>query len=252
MQSFTRLALLAVVVFVLHFAAVAQSNSLGPLQQLAGFNYKEKVENAASETKNLPLIIALHWSSSTPDEFAPFVSGFAKPVRILLLEGPYSHPRSGFSFFVRSPKNYYEDLTADEKMANLMQEGEKLSKFIEAAVARYSPKRKPVIIGASQGGDLSYVTAIRYGSIVSAVFPLLATVDERIIRDKATRKKPAPIYSYHGTDDPIVPISTAEQHIKVLKTAGYKAELHFYKGIKHDIPDVMKTDYVKQISLILF
>lgn len=223
--------------------------TLGESKKLAGYNYKEKVENAGTDAKNLPLVIALHWSSSTPDEFAEYMTGFKKPVRILLLEGPYSHPREGFSFFVRSPNNYYE-MSADGKMTNLLAEGEKLSKFIADATALYTPKKKPVIIGASQGGDLSYVIAIRYGSLISGSFPLLATVDERIVNNSFA--KSAPINSYHGSDDPIVPIATAGQHIKLLQTSGYKAKLHTYKGAKHGIPHLMQADYIKKISRALF
>lgn len=105
---------------ILTLSADAQSTTvLGESRKLSGYNYKEKVENADADTKNLPLVIALHWSSSTPEEFAQYVTGLKKPVRILLLEGPYSHPREGFSFFVRSPNNYYE-MSADDKMTNLL------------------------------------------------------------------------------------------------------------------------------------
>jgi len=251
MRTLIQPACLLVIALAFPVFADAQTNTGSESLTLAGFTYKEKVENSAAGTKDLPLVIALHWSGSTPDEFSSYISGFDQPVRILLVQGRYTHPKAGYSFYVRSPVSYY-DMSPDDKMSNLLREAEELSKFIEAATTKYSPKKKPIIIGASQGGDLSYVTAIRYVSLISAAFPLLATFDERILQDKATRKKPAPIYAYHGTDDPIVPIATVKQHIKALKIAGYKAQLHEYSGIKHDIPKSMKADYMKQVAKILF
>lgn len=117
-------------------------------------------------------------------------------------------------------------------------------------MALYTPKKKPVVIGASQGGDLSYVIAIRYGTLISGSFPLLATVDERIINSSLA--KSAPIDSYHGEDDPIVPVATAKQHIERLKKSGYKAKLRTYKGVRHDVPKLMQADYIKKISRSLF
>lgn len=251
MQIHARFVLLSLFVSVFGGLMFGQASPGNDLKSLAGFQYKEKVENAEPDAKNLPLVIGLHWSGSTPDEFYRDISGFDKPVRILLLQGPYEHPRGGFSFYVRQPLNYY-DMSADDKMKNLLREAERLSKFIEAATVLYTPKKKPMVIGASQGGDLSYVAAIRYGSLISAAFPLLATFDERIVSDDASRRKQAPIYVYHGMEDPIVPVASVEQHVKTLRSAGFNALLSTYPGVKHDIPAVMKNDYMKQIGKVLF
>jgi phospholipase/carboxylesterase len=216
--------------------------------KLAGYDYKEVVLNADPATAGLPVVIGLHWSSSTPDEFEKYLTGFTKPVRIILVRAPYAH-KSGFSFFSRQPKDYYK-LPDDEKMEALLAEGEKLSRFVEEITTRYQPKIKPVIIGASQGGDLSYVIGIRYNHLISLSCPLLATMDNRIIKPLQI-KNAAPITVFHGTADPIVNIELAKEHTKFLKENGFKAKLHKYKNIKHDIPDSMRADYVKLIERVL-
>lgn len=243
---------LRVSILVALLAAVgsSQSNSDGDLKSLAGYRYLERTENAKADAKKLPLVIGLHWSSSTPREFGEFLSGFSGPVRIILLEGPYEHPRGGRSFYVRQPVSYY-DLNADEKMGQLLNEAEKLGKFIKAATALYSPKKKPVVIGASQGGDLSYLAAIRYGSFITAAFPLLATFDERILIDSGRSKKQAPIFVYHGDEDPIVNIADVKGHVKALAGYGYKVQLNEFSGTKHDITPDMKKTYVKDIDKVL-
>lgn len=218
-------------------------------KQISGYNYKQVVLNADTSAQSLPVIIGLHWSGSTPTEFEKYLTGFTKPVRIILVQAPYAH-KSGFSFFSRQPKDYYR-LPDDEKMETLLREGEKLSRFIEEITAQYKPKIKPVIIGASQGGDLSYVIGIRYNHLISLSCPLLATMDNRIIKPLRSANS-APINVFHGTADPVVNIKLAKQHSKSLEEKGFKVKLHTYDNIKHDISDSMKTDYVKVINRVLF
>ncbi len=218
-------------------------------KQIAGYKYKQVILNTEIPADGLPIIIGLHWSSSNPDEFEKYLTGFTRPVRLILVQAPYPY-KTGFSFFRREPEDYYK-LPVDEKMAVLLQEGEKLSKFVEEITELYKPKIKPAIIGASQGGDLSYVIAVRYNQLISLSCPLLATMDERIIKTLQL-KNSAPIYVFHGTADPIVKIASAKQHIKSLKKNGFKVKLATYENVGHDIPDAMKTDYIKQISRTLF
>ncbi|WP_128546772.1 alpha/beta hydrolase [Larkinella soli] len=233
---------------LLALAGTARSQTVphAPLQ-LAGYHYREIIENADSSARNLPVVIALHWMGASPTSFARYVTGFSRPVRLLLVEAPYPY-KQGYTFYSLSPKNYY-DLPADEKMVILLKEGERLSRFIEAATKKNAPATKPVILGASQGGDLSYVVATRYGHLISRACPLLATMDNRIVTQagKAGPTSP-PIDAFHGTADPIVPIETARRHVQTLKERGFQARLHTYEGVKHDIPDAMKADFIQLIT----
>jgi phospholipase/carboxylesterase len=241
--GFFRQLLLVPVLLTAIFLSVQDVKS----QEVSGYKYKQAVLNADASAEGLPLIIGLHWSGSTPDEFEKYLTGFTKPVRIILVQAPYAH-KSGYSFFSRQPKDYYQ-LPADEKMEMLLREGEKLSRFIEEITAQYKPKVKPVIIGASQGGDLSYVIGIRYNHLISLSCPLLATTDDRIIKPLPS-KSSAPINVFHGTADPIVNIELVKQHTKSLRANGFRVKLFKYKNIKHDISDSMKSDYVKLISRV--
>ncbi|RIJ94792.1 MAG: hypothetical protein DCC44_03710 [Acidobacteria bacterium] len=220
-------------------------------QNLAGWNYTELVENAPATKKGLPLIIVLHSSGSSPADFAQYISGFTKPVRILLLEGNYTNEKGGFSFFVRSPRSYYKDLTDDERKEHLLTVAENVSRFITAATKKYAPSKAPVIIGASQGGDISYVIAVKYGKLISHSFPLLATIDDRIIRGGCPTKVVG-IDIFHGTADPIVSLSDVMTHASEAETAGFRVKVHKYEGVKHDISPEMKADYQALIAKVLF
>jgi len=243
--------ILAVFTAVLAVNTVSAQTASTTKQSLAGWNYTELVENAPVTKTGLPLVIVLHSSGSSPADFAQYISGFTKPVRILLLEGSYANEKGGFSFFVRSPRSYYKDLSDDERKEHLLTVADNVSRFISAATKKYTPSKAPVIIGASQGGDISYVIAVKHGGLISHSFPLLATIDDRIIRDSCPTKVIG-IDVFHGTADPIVPLSDVMTHASEAEAAGFRVKVHKYEGVKHDISPEMKADYQALIAKILF
>lgn len=215
-------------------------------ERLAGYCYEQFVVNAAPDAEALPVVIALHWSTSTPTEFQTHVRGLQQPARVIMPQGPYPK-KAGFSFYPASP-NYYE-LPADEKMPRMLHETDKLSAFITAVSRKYPSPVKPVLMGASQGGDLSYAIAIRDPDKISLSVPLLATIDERLIG-----KAPASavdVRAFHGADDRIVPLADAGRHVAALANAGYDARLRAYPEIGHDIAADMQHDYLLTIDLHL-
>lgn len=216
--------------------------------ELAGFQYKEIVINASSSDENLPLIIGLHWMRSNPVEFSAYLKNIKSPARILLMQGNYLF-KEGFSFYPVVPENYYK-MNEDGKLKVLTSEGHKLGKFIKSVVKKYPSTKKPVIIGASQGGDLSYFIAIKYSDLIGLSCPLLATIDERLI----VKGKPNPttlIHAFHGEDDPIVKVETASHHIEILAENQFNAEIITYKGVQHDISNEMQNDFSQLIDLHL-
>ena len=221
------------------------------LNEMSGYKYKEVIVNSDPVAKNIPIIIGLHWRGSSPDEFEKYLSGLNKPARLILLQGPYPDDEPGFSFFQILPTDYYS-LPSDKKMVTLLKEGEKLSVFIRAITSKYKPTQKPIIIGASQGGDLSYVIAIRYNNLISHSYPLLATIDNRVISSsKRNRGKSAPIDAFHGEDDKTINIDVARRHILLLQKNNFKATLHTYENNTHSISDKMKTDYIFLLNTLL-
>lgn len=217
-------------------------------KELAGFQYKEIVVNAAPEDDKLPLIIGLHWMRSNPDEFSAFLKDIKSPARILLLEGNYTF-KEGFSFYPVVPENYYK-MNDDSKLKVLKSEGDKLAEFIKTAVKKYPSTKKPVIIGASQGGDLSYYIGIEYNHLIGLSCPLLATIDERLIIE-AKPKPMALIHAFHGEDDPIVKVQTATNHIKALQKSQFNAMITTFKGVQHDISKEMQNDFTLLIDSYL-
>ena len=244
-----------VIALLLPVAAGAQSTSEGAgeieceatiggieAERLAGYCYEQFVSHAAPDAE-LPLVIALHWSTSTPAEFLPHVMGLQQPARVIMPQGPYPK-KAGYSFYPASP-NYY-GLPADEQLPRMLHEADRLSAFISAVSRKYPSSMKPVLMGASQGGDLSYAIAIRNPDKISLAIPLLATIDERLI-GRAPASAVA-VRAFHGADDRIVPLAQAGRHVAVLAAAGHDARLRAYPGAGHDIPADMQRDYLQTID----
>lgn len=225
------------------------AQSASEVRQLEGYTYKHVTLGAPLDAPGIPVVIGLHWSGSTPDEFEPYLKNIAGPVRIILVQGSYAH-KSGYSFYVTTPVRYY-DMNDDEKMLQMLAEGTKLATFILGVTKTYKPIHRPILIGASQGGDLSYFIAIRYPEIISQACPLLGTIDNRMIGPVPRDAALAPIDVFHGTADPIVNLGTSQAHLKLLQQNGYPASHHIYDGIGHDIPDSMKNDYTSLINTLL-
>jgi phospholipase/carboxylesterase len=219
------------------------------LHGLSGYKYKDTTINISSTNNRIPIIIGLHWRGSTPDEFGEYLKDLKTPVRLILLQGQYLDDEVNYSFFKIIPTDYYS-LPTDEKMKILLQEGKKLSKFIQAITDKYKPTKKPVIIGASQGGDLSYVIGIRYNNLVSLSCPLLATMDNRIIKplSKKSQKQISKIEVFHGLADKIVSIDSVKQYIQVLRDNKFKVNLHSYEDNTHSISNKMMTEFTELID----
>ncbi|TAE32871.1 MAG: hypothetical protein EAZ91_03100 [Cytophagales bacterium] len=219
------------------------------LNELSGYKYRHVTVNADSLDNKIPIIVGLHWRGSTPDEFGKFLKDLKSPVRLILLQGQYPDDEANHSFFKIVPTDYYT-LPTDEKMKILLQEGEKLSEFIKAITHKYKPIKKPVIIGASQGGDLSYVIGIRYNNLVSLSCPLLATIDNRIVKplSKKLQRQISEIEVFHGIADKIVLIDTVKQHVQVLRDSKFKVDLHSYKDNTHSISNKMMTEFTELID----
>ncbi|PST81816.1 hypothetical protein C7T94_18280 [Pedobacter yulinensis] len=214
---------------------------------LSGYRYEERILHAPQPAADLPLIIGLHWSGSTPEAFAAYLDDLKVAARLIVVRAPYPH-KSGFSFFSRKPHDYYQ-LARQEKIAHFLAEGEKLSRFVRAISAKYPLAKKPVIIGASQGGDLSYLMAIRYPQLIRAALPLLATIDHQLIGPAG--KRPAQMYIYHGTADAIVPVEAVYGHVRLLKSAGYRVKLFTFRDLKHDISPEMKRAFISCLEKFL-
>jgi len=94
-----------------------------------------------------------------------------------------------------------------------------------------------ILAGFSQGGAIILHTGLRYTKplaglmALSTYLPVSTTLDT----EKSAENQLIDIFSAHGSDDPVIPVSFAQKSHFVLTQQGYKPEWHEYEGMQHSV-----------------
>lgn len=216
---------------------------------LEGYQYKMVIENQHIAKTELPIVVVLHSMGSTPEKYKQRVNNFDIPCRLIYVAAPYRF-EDGYTFFQVEPTNYYE-LSMEEKHKVISTETLKLSQFIKAITLKYKSPLKPVVIGASQGGDLSYMMSVQYPELISGAFPLLAVLDEKIMQSEIKRAKRKPVRIFHGKNDSVVSIDSVRKQVNFLRNNNFDVRLFEYEDCDHQLTKKTKEDYIAEISKII-
>jgi phospholipase/carboxylesterase len=215
-------------------------------KSLAGFHYLEFLTGDASPDRRLPLIVGLHFYASSPQLATRYFGDLDFPARLLLVEGPV-RLNLGFSWF--SDK---ETVTSSSDAAALRVTAADLARFLTEARQTWPTRGKPIVIGASQGGDLAYVLAVDHPEVLAAALPIAAELPRQLWPKPPVKKGHWPaIYVFHGSDDPILPVDSARRTVAHLNEVGIKTDLNEYVGVGHSIPEVMKRQYTEKLAALV-
>jgi predicted esterase len=218
----------------------AQSTS--NYKSVLGFNYQEIVRG--NEKTKLPLLIAFHFSSSSPEELMTYFDSLSFPVRIIIPRGNYPK-RGGHSYL---PKDHYSQDTATQ-IKTVRATVDSMALFIEHFAEKHNTK--PIVSGISQGGDLALLLAIYYPQLIRASFPLLGFIHRQVYEDLPKPAGPAvPIYLYHGEEDKIVSIRYVKKEFEFLKKS-FNVTSHFYPKVEHDVTSAMEKNYSQKMMTLL-
>jgi phospholipase/carboxylesterase len=207
-----------------------------PGKHLAGFNYAEVVLGDSSD-KRLPVLIALHYSSSSTAEVFQFYDSIGTDMRIILPRGNY-RKRQGHSWF--PPDHYSKDSTT--QIETTRHTVDSVAAFIRELYQKYPVK--PVVSGLSQGGDISLLLALRYPQLLKASLPMLGFVHrEAYTFLKKSSTATIPIHLVHGEADKIVSINYVRKQTKYLQKIFKEITFSSYAGVEHDVTPAMERDY---------
>jgi len=239
-----------IVLFALWSFACAAPGAEAPPQSsasIAGLECLVLLTGGAKADDTLPMIIGLHYSGATPEMIASDFDAIDFPARVVLPRG--RHPRrQGFSWF---PSDYGRMSVADQTKVTLEAKDE-MSAFVAAAVKRFATRGKPVIMGVSYGGDLSYLIAIHHPEQIAAAFPVAARFPEEWLPSTKTCNADCPfVYAMHGDKDAIISIESARAAAKRLVERGYRVELHEYPDVVHDFSAEMKAEFTAIVRRVL-
>lgn len=216
--------------------------------ELAGFTYLEVTTGDASPEDALPIIVGLHYMTGSPETSRDDYGGLAFPARLIFPAGPYRSD-NGYSWF---PDGYYE-WEASRQAEVTLAVAEKLAAFISQLVALRPTVGKPIVTGYSQGGDLSYVLALRHPELIRAALPMGARLPEawRPARLSVPADDAPSVYIFHGLEDAIVPVPAARAAAAFLEGLGFSVELREYPDTGHGYPEAMRSDYQRIVSDLL-
>lgn len=105
-----------------------------------------------------------------------------------------------------------------------------VEKLIDEQIAQGIPAENIILAGFSQGGAISYYTALRTqhklaGVLAMSTYMLFA---EQLPEERSEVNQNTPFFSSHGTRDPVVAVNLGEQAVETLKTLGYSTQWKTY------------------------
>ncbi|MBN1536305.1 MAG: hypothetical protein JW908_06200 [Anaerolineales bacterium] len=196
--------------------------------------YETYLTGNANPTDELPMIVLLHFMGSTPDQiFELLLKDFDRSSRVIAPFGQYKFEEQ-FSWL---PESIYDRNEKDQgsfidEITGL------LLKNVESWKQEFLTRGAPIYLGVSQGGDICFTLAARYGDR----FRLCLPVAGRLLVENINKNDHAGIIRiHHGEMDPIVPIAKAREATNHLLFAGFNVELREHHGIGHAVPPEVRN-----------
>jgi phospholipase/carboxylesterase len=210
-----------------------------PWETAAGLAYREVVLGTTDTEQPLPMIVAIHGLGDGPDNFQHLLDGFSEPVRLILPRGLDTVPEGGWSWFpIRARDPDVEALATGIRGA-----ADRIAAGIEALAGSRPTLGKPIVMGFSQGGMLTFTLAVHHPHVVGHAVAVGGWLPPPLWPTAAAKGVPYPkLLALHGTADVAVPFPPTQQAVEALVALGIAAELVSYDGVGHMIPELMLRD----------
>ncbi len=209
--------------------------------RLAGFDYIEFTTGGADPSGTLPMIVFFHSLASEPKSLAKYLKDLPGRARVIMPRGNATWGRGPAWWPMRS-KTEDQDALADA-MTNV---GRQMRDFIRE-VSRCRPTLgKPVVVGHSQGGMMSYAVAAVNPSGVKAAVPASGWLPRQM-----WPRKIAPTIALHGTQDLTVPYGRTADFIARAQSAGLPIEFIAITGQGHGLSGELRSKWKSAIDRVM-
>ncbi len=180
-----------------------------------------------------PLIVALHGLGDTPESFVGIFDGFPADARVVAPHSASRYSRGWAWFPPRGPP------PSDDSASDIAAEADVVADFVDR-VARARPTvGKPILMGFSQGGALTFAVGVRHPGSIGAAFPVGGWLPHALWPSTLPKDAP-PIVAFHGTVDARVPLSGTRLAAARLAALGFAMDLREFDGVGHGIPLVVR------------
>lgn len=178
-------------------------------------------------------VILLHGLGADGNDFVPMVAEMRLPssmaLRFVFPNAP-SIPITINGGYVMPAWYDITELSLDRKIdaTQLIASAEEVRLLIDREIDRGIPSNRIVLAGFSQGGAVSYQTALTYMQPLAGLLCMSTyfATGETITPNSANKK--LPIFICHGSQDPMVPEQLGRQAQERLVTMGYTVDYKSY------------------------
>src|SRR5215471_11596509 len=178
-------------------------------------------------------VIWMHGLGADGNDFAPIVPALPLPktaIRFVFPHAPVQPVTINGGMRMRA---WYD--IADGEIRREDESGVRASqKLIEALIARENERgtsaERLVLAGFSQGGAIALQTGLRHRQRIAGVMALSTylPIADKFAAEASAANRDAPIFMAHGSYDPVIPITRAQQSRGLLQSLGYAVEWHEY------------------------
>jgi phospholipase/carboxylesterase len=135
-----------------------------------------------------------------------------------------------------------QDFNRGQDSAGICESEQQLQALIRREIESGIPAENILLAGFSQGGAIVLHTGLRYPQPLAGILALSSYLlqPDALAAEHAAVNDRIPIMMAHGTRDPVVPLSMAEQSREVLQQQGYRVAWHSYPMQHAVCPDEVR------------
>lgn len=217
-----------------------------PTGTLSNTRYWE--QNIGDVESNSPIVLALHWMTGDASTMRGIFEDVTVPIRAVFLQGlhPSGHEAGGYSWFPDEMRFY--DRPFSEQGVAIKAEGDRIAAFLRA-YRQTHPTRAMVVMGMSQGGDLTLALATTHPDLVTLGLSCAGRVLPSIPPYPADARLPR-IVMMQGEKDVPVPAEVARTDAERLRKARFDASYIEYPDVGHTITPEMMAVIRQEIAQI--
>ena len=210
--------------------------------RIGDFSYLEVVlGDIYSPDDPMPLVVVLHGRgghATIPK--GPFLNEV--PVRLFIPQAP-DPLGSGYTWLATWTNSGDIQLLTRSLSARVDQ--------LAPAIAAFSKMRptlgKPILVGFSQGGILSFTLATRYPRMFSAAFPIAGWLPPALYPTPKKKETFPYIFAQHGDADKTVPTRLDRETVRALRARGLRVDYREEKGAGHVVTQQMNAETRKAL-----
>jgi len=195
-------------------------------------------------------VIWLHGLGADGHDFEPIVEHLDLPadegIRFVFPHAPRRAVTINGGYVMRAWYDVADaDLSTKEDSDGIKQSARQVRALIQRELDSGIDSSRIVLAGFSQGGAIALYTGLRYERPLAGILALSTYLPlaDSLDKEKHTANQKISIMMAHGTNDPIIPIATAERSKTLLVEQGFNIEWHTYP-----MPHAVVDDEIKDIS----